>query len=586
SLTGSGGWPLSVFLTPDLEPFYGGTYFPPVSRYGMSGFSMILRSISQAWESDRAKIIDSASHIRLALKEMYSTGKKSDAKIDDHVMDDCYNILAQEYDREYGGFGSAPKFPTPSNLLFLMRYHSKIKEKAPLQMVTKTLDSMASGGIYDHIGGGFHRYSTDREWLVPHFEKMLYDNALLSLAYTEAYQITKKESYRTVVEETLFWVLSEMSSKGGGFFSAQDADSPEGEGSYYVWNKKDVEEALVGSELGKDYVDLLCRYFSITERGNFEGGKSILTSPRDSNQLPASEEISKARTAMLDFRAKRLRPFTDDKILTGWNGLMISAMSRAYRVFGKKEFIDSAIKTSDFILDNLTITDGNAIKLIRRFREGEAKGNPVLEDYAFFINSLVDLYEASFEPKYLEYAVKLCNQMINDFYEQKAGGFFMNPRGSEDLIARAKDANDGALPSANSVAALVLLRLAELTSNEDYRKKAEGTMVAFWASIEEHPASHAFMLVALDFMLGKAKEIVISGERDSPQLKDLVRTVYGQYLPNSVIALADERVSGFVPMIDGRLSSPGQKPRIFVCSNYSCKLPSTTREELLAALNS
>ena len=594
SLTGSGGWPLSLFLTPDLEPFYGGTYFPPVTRYGMPGFSTILRSITQAWESDRAKIIDSASRIRADLNEMYSTSEQSGAKVDDHVMDDCYNILAGEYDQQYGGFGSAPKFPTPSNLFFLMRYYAKTREKAPLQMVTKTLDSMASGGIYDHVGGGFHRYSTDREWLVPHFEKMLYDNALLSLAYTEAFQITKKESYRKIVTETLSWVLSEMTLKDGGFFSAQDADSPEGEGSYYVWNRQDVENALANAKPDslENYLDDVCKYFSITDKGNFEDGKTLLTSPHEStqNQDPSEKGLEKiverARALMSGFRAKRPRPLTDDKILTGWNGLMISAMARGYRVFENRAFIDAALKASDFILNNLMIKADGRTRLIRRYRDGEAKGNAVLEDYAFFINGLVDVYEASFEAKYLEYSIQLCNQMICDFYDQKAGGFFMTRPDSEDLIARAKEADDGALPSGNSVAALVLMRLARLNSNEDYKQKAEGTIAAFWPSIENHPASHAFMLVALDFMLEKPKEIVISGERESPKMNELLREVYAQYLPNSVLALAEKQVENLIPMVEGRLSTVGQEPRIFVCSGYSCKLPSTSREELLASLNS
>ena len=594
SMTGSGGWPLNVFLTPDLEPFYGGTYFPPVARYGMPGFSNLLRSIAQAWETDRAKITDSASQVKAALNEMYSTGKQTDSKIDDHVMDDCYSILAQEYDQEYGGFGGAPKFPTPSNLFFLMRYHAKTKERAPLQMAERTLDSMASGGIYDHIGGGFHRYSTDREWLVPHFEKMLYNNALLSLVYTEAYQITKKESYRRIVEETLSWVLLEMTSKDGGFFSAQDADSPEGEGSYYVWNRHDVENALAHSKSGdedlRNHVDEVCKYFSITAGGNFGDGKNILTSPRGSTTSLSTPKDSGrvfeiAKKAMHDFRASRPRPLTDDKILTGWNGLMISAMSRAYRVFEEKVFLEAALKASDFILDNLTIRAGDRTRLIRRYREGEAKGNAVLEDYAFFINGLIDLYEASFEARYLEYALKLSDQMIMDFYDEKDSGFFMSPSDSGDLIVRAKEAQDGAIPSGNSMACLVLVRLAELTSNEEYRKRAEDTIAAFWASVEGHPTSHAFMLVALDFMLGKPREIVISGDKDSSELNDLMRTINGQYIPNSVLALAEKRVEKLIPMVEGRLPASGHRARVFVCSGYSCKLPSTTKEELTAALS-
>jgi uncharacterized protein YyaL (SSP411 family) len=598
ALTGSGGWPLTVFLTPDLEPFYGGTYFPPVSRQGMPGLPLILRRISEAWKSDRENIVNSASQIKAALSEMFTTKADQESKINDGVFDSCYEVLDHEYDRQFGGFGASPKFPTPSNLFFLLRYHVRTGEKGPLQMVTKTLDFMASGGIYDHVGGGFHRYSTDREWIIPHFEKMLYDNALLAIAYTEAYQITRDDRYKTVVIETLSWVLREMTAELGGFYSSQDADTQEGEGSYYAWDVGDFTEALAewGKLNGKEMepvIDATLNYFGIDSRGNFENGKTILTTRVVQNELEPKKDsglsevvLEHTKTALLEFRRKRPRPLTDDKILSGWNGLMISAMARAYKVFGNESFIGQARRAADFVLQNMTLHENEKLSLARRYRKGETKENAVLEDYAFFINALLDLYEAIFESKYLVQAVHLCETMIRQFYDSQELGFFMSQELTQDLFLRPKDAYDGALPSGNSSATLALLRLSEMTSRDDYRKKAQETFSAFWSAISNQPASHTFMMVALDFMLSKIKEIVLSGERNSTSLKEMIQVLFKRFLPSSVIIFAEPQVANLAPIVEGRISQEGEQSKVYVCSNHSCKLPSSTIEELLKALQS
>ena len=591
AITGSGGWPLSVFLTPSLEPFYGGTYFPPTPRYGMPSFSNVLRSISQSWKSDRKKLVESASQLKSSIKDMYEMKKAVDSSLTDSIFLDTFNELAGSFDSQYGGFGSAPKFPSPSNLFFLTRYYSAKRSNLSLTIVSKTLDSMMHGGIYDQVGGGFHRYSTDRYWLVPHFEKMLYDNALLIWAYCEGFLLTGNKEYKRVVEEISEWVLREMQNAEGGFFAAQDADSPEGEGSYYVWTPDEMEKAFASSEKLRGKSDLVSNYFSLTRQGNFENGKTILTAkPLATLKTGQSEKeneqlLKEAKKVLLEFRDKRPKPFTDDKILTSWNGLMISALSKAFQVFGKEKYLVAGKKAADFVLEKLSSQNPEGkIHLLRRFRQGESKGAPVLEDYSFFVNGLLDLYEAGFDAKYLEVAFELGETMVSDFYDKIVGGFFQAPADTPDLIARAKDAFDGALPSGNSIAALVCLRLAEISSDAKWKDVARDTFLAFWDLIQKQPTSFTEMLVALQFYLGNPKEVVVSGELDSVEVKEFLKVLRHTFLPNSVILLASASVEKMSPLVAERLPVEGGKPKVFVCSNYTCKLPSTTKDELLAAL--
>jgi uncharacterized protein YyaL (SSP411 family) len=602
SMTGSGGWPLNVFLTPSLEPFFGGTYFPPVPKHGLPSFRSLLKGISDSWNNERNNILQSASQMARSLRELYSSAQSEKTNLDESILDLCFNELAASFDQEYGGFGNAPKFPSPSNLYFLLRYYKKTGAKAPLLMVRKTLDNMASGGIYDHIGGGFHRYSTDREWLVPHFEKMLYDNALLSVAFTEAYLVTKEESYKQVSQETLEWVLREMTDKEGGYFSAQDADSGDGEGAFYVWNRQDVIDALSQSNqwdetLLEKIVDITCAYFGISERGNFEGSKSILTRAEErvetiTKRFSVSKEdlesqMKRAKYALLNFREKREKPPTDDKILASWNGLAISAMSKAYQAFGRSDFLSSAEKAANFVLSKLSENKGKEHPTLwHRYRDGETKVSGLLEDYAYFVNGLLDLYEAGFEVMYLKSAIELGKVMIKEFYDEMDGAFFSCSRDSSDLIARPKEGYDGALPSANSVATLALFRLAEITGMQDFANKANSTIRFFSQKIESQPSAFSFMLSALSFSLGRPKEIVFSGERNSKEFAVLLEAYRSQFVPNSVVLFAQENAKDYTPLVEGRICGPDDSPKVFVCSENVCKLPVKTEGELLAELSS
>lgn len=590
TMTGSGGWPLSVFLTPTLEPFYGGTYYPPEPRGGMPSFPQLLSAIDKAWKSDQSQILQSAKQLEQSLKAMYEIGSSGKEKLSEGVIDDCYSILASSFDETFGGFGMSPKFPTPSNLFFLFRYYSRTGMKAPLIMALKTLDGMASGGIRDQVGGGFHRYSVDRQWLVPHFEKMLYDNALLCLAYTEAYQITKDPDYRTIALEILDWATSEMISKSsGGFYSALDADSPDGEGSYYVWNREQVEKALGPLNFDKTKTDLVCEYYGISEHGNFEDDFSILTRDKAriedlKRRFPKAdfdEVTEKATAAMLRSRKNRPAPKTDDKILTSWNGLMIAAFAKAFEVYGKEKYLDNAIRAADFLLNTMW---GVKVKSVLEhwYRDGEAMDRGTLDDYSFFTYGLLELYEATFDSKYLMKAIDLANAMISRFYDSKSGGFFLTDESSE-LLVRPKDAYDGALPSGNSVATLVLLKLGTLTSNEDFKKHAEGSLMAFWESMSRGPASYVFSILALDYFLSTSQEIVLSGSKNTEEYQKMLEVTRETFLPNSIVAYAEEGKEGLIPLIEGRVQK-GKKPTAFVCSNYTCKLPSESADELSLAL--
>lgn len=594
AMTGSGGWPLNVFLTPSLEPFYGGTYFPPLTRYGMPSFSNVLRSISKAWKSDRKRIAESASQMKSSLQDLYDFKKSSETRIDRSPISDCYEGLASSFDEEYGGFGSAPKFPSPSNLFFLLRYFCDKKDaNLSLAMATKTLDSMMRGGIYDQVGGGFHRYSTDRYWLVPHFEKMLYDNALLVAAYSEAYLVTRNEEYARIVRETIDWALREMKSETGGFYSAVDADSPEGEGIFYTWTLEEVYNALASAGFDSDEIKAVSKYFSVTNEGNFEEGRSILTAK--SSHIAAKDLgltsqvledlVKKAKKAMLEVRQNRSRPLVDDKVLSGWNGLMLSALSKAYDALGDERFLSAAEGCANFVLGKLSMPgEKGDVRLLRRFRQGESKGGAVLEDYAFLVNGLLDLYEADFDPKYLENAVAIAKRMLEDYYDEKDGGFFQTAGDSSDLIVRPKDAFDGALPSGNSLAVLVCLRLAEITADQQYRKKTSETLSAFWDAIMRQPTSFTEMIVCLQYLLGRPKEIVISGQKGDELTESLMKVIRSHFLPNSVIVLADDRTAKISPLVQDRVPTPNGVSKVFVCSNFSCKLPSKTEIELEKAL--
>jgi len=566
AMTGGGGWPLSVFLTPDLKPFYGGSYFPPEPRYGMPSFMQVLEFVSNLWKEKRDEVLSNTQQVLKAITPLESPGTVALGK---EVLDEGYTTVVSSFDPEHGGFGTAPKFPLPGTLGFMLRYHRRTGKELALRAVLKTLDGMMAGGIRDHVGGGFHRYSTDRVWLVPHFEKMLYDNALLARVYAEAYQSTRKEEYADVVRETLHWIRREMRDGEGGFYSAQDADTAEGEGTYYTWTPEEVAKAA-----GKAGAAVFCPLYGVTKTGNFEG-RSILHLGTPSALTAAEKsDVARAKEALYRARTKRPRPATDSKILTSWNGLAISAFAFASLVLGERELTEDAARAARFVLDKLR-DEG---RLLRRYAGGEAALEGTLEDYAFFVQGLLDLFEATSEPTWLEEAISLTKRMLEDYEEPKVGGFYLTISAEP---VRLKESYDGPTPSGNSVAALNLIRLAELTGNAGFRASAERTLSAFAADVQRQPSAHVVMLEGLDLALNGSKEIVISAS--TAKAAEIMKAeIYRTFIPDKVVLAATResfgRLSKISTLLDGR--APRAKARAYVCQNFACKLPADSVEAL------
>lgn len=486
--TGQGGWPTTIIMTPDQKPFFAGTYFPKKAVYGNLGLMEILDEVINRWNRDRDSLIQSGDEI-VALLNKRKEKTNEGLLLTKKPIIDAKRLFEKNFDKRYGGFSKSPKFPTPHNLLLLMNIYETEKDYTSLEMVEKTLHQMYRGGIYDHIGGGFSRYSTDEKWLVPHFEKMLYDNALLSMAYTEAYRITEDQLYKQVVKETLDYVLREMTDSGGGFYSAQDADSDGVEGKYYLFNPEEILQVL-GVEEGQTF----CKEYDITEQGNFEGS-NIPNLFKCDNAVIKENLITNQKEKLRDYRTSRTFLHTDDKILTAWNGMMISALARAYKVFEERRYLDAAENAVTFIQTKLTKKDGS---LMVRYRKGEGAGNGFLDDYAYFIWGLIELYQVSFKVMYLQNALDLNYQMIKDFWDKDEGGFFLTSNESEPLIYRPKETYDGATPSGNSVAAYNLVRLLEIMGDDSGLKNmAERQLQFLNKEIVEYPAGHSFSLLAL-----------------------------------------------------------------------------------------
>ena len=569
ALTGSGGWPLSVFLTPDLKPFYGGTYFPPDDSYGRPGFKQVLSSIIDSWKNRRDQIDKAGEQMVAHLQKVMERTSSKEIQLS-RILDEAYDQFVQQLDRFYGGFGNAPKFPRSMALSFLLRYYRQKKEPFALQMVEMTLDGMSRGGMYDQLGGGFHRYSTDEKWLVPHFEKMLYDNALLAKAYLEAYQVTQKSEYARIARETLDYVLRNMTDPDGGFYSAEDADSKGHEGLFYLWTKQEID-----SLLNKEQAELAEWIYGVTVSGNFES-KNIFYLAKPVEELAEEKGISVEtlwkrlegpRKRLLETRQKRIHPHKDDKVLVESNGLMISAMAYGYQVLGDPRYQEAVRRSAEFIFSHLKDKEGN---LIRRYRDGEAGLPPHLNDYAFFIQGLIDLYESTFEPRWLKEAIPLNQKMLELFWDSKEGGLFSTiPR--PDLIVRHKDAYDGAIPSGNSVAALNLLRLSEFTGDKELRRKAETLFNTFGNLLESGASLYPQMLCAIDFFLDTPKEIVIVGELGKGAEK-LVDIVYSNFLPNKILLLGHEELN--LPVLRGKKPLAGEATA-YVCENFTCRLPTT-----------
>jgi len=571
TLTGSGGWPLSVFLTPDLKPFYGGTYFPPVPRHGLPGFPEVLNFIADTWKSKRAEVVKSSDEITKAISEAYALkGEEALSKV---LLDNAYAVVLSAHDSQFGGFGRPPKFPLPSYLGFLLRYNARTGKGSALGPVMKTLDAMADGGIHDHLAGGFHRYSTDRYWLVPHFEKMLYDNALLARVYADAYRATRVERYAWTARDTLGWILDEMTSPEGGFFSAQDADTAEGEGYYYTWTPSEVLDVL-----GKEDGAVFCEHYGVSPEGNFEGGRSILSVTKSAERTASklgltADEVEKAlrkgQSALLEARRRRNRPRVDDKVLASWNGLAISGFACAYQALQDERYLAAAARSADFILATL-VKKGRSPMLQRRYRDGDVAIEGNLEDYSFLVAGLLDLYEATFEKRWMSSSIMLAEEMVSVFWDPVDGGFFMTPPGRE--IVAIKEGYDGPTPSGNSVAALDLLRLAEFTGNQDFREMAETTLKLFAGAMESTPTGYLEMLAAVDFSFG-SKEIVVAGGWGPAEANAMVREIQTRYLPTKVLALADGDPA-MAQLIEGKASIKGM-PTVYVCENFACKAPVT-----------
>ncbi|MDR3584652.1 MAG: thioredoxin domain-containing protein [Desulfosporosinus sp.] len=602
ALTGSGGWPLNLIMTPEKKPFFAGTYFPKTERYGRPGLMELLEQVGTLWKTNEVKLRQSGDQIVAAVHSQRTVPKKStplssplpnDLTSKDgggptsvafqtwseQLIDKAYQYLAQSFDVRYGGFGQAPKFPTPHTLTFLLRYAQDHPKGKAQEMVRKTLDGMAEGGIYDHVGFGFARYSTDEKWLVPHFEKMLYDNALLSLAYLESYQVDHHPQDAQVAKEIFTYVLRDMTSPEGGFYSAEDADAEGVEGKFHVWTPEEIETLL-----GKDTAAMYCAVYDITSEGNFEGKnipnlllgtlrKVARDNPLDmANVLQALES---ARQTLFAAREKRIHPHKDDKILTAWNGLMISALAKGAQVLGLDTYLEAAEKAASFVLTHLQRSDG---RLLARYREGDAAYTGYLDDYAFFISGLLELYSASGKPQYLQTALRLQEEQERLFLDEEGGGYYLTGSDAEELIFRPKESYDGATPAGNSISALNLLKLARLTGDERWERKAEQQLLAFRNVLEEHPSGYTAFLQALQFALHPSQELILAGSLDAIQLTEMRQTFFSTFRPYASLLYQEGSLAEIVSWIKDYPLETGHVTA-YLCQNYTCQRPVQQIEE-------
>ncbi len=585
-MTGSGGWPLSVFLMPDGRPFYGGTYFPPTDRMGMPGFDRVLLAIVDAWHERRQELAESAARMKQALAEV--DGPTGHERLSADVFAEAEAYFEQAFDGVNGGFGRAPKFPQAGILSFLMTRWARSSKARLLEMVTATLDAMAAGGIHDHLGGGFHRYSVDAQWLTPHFEKMLYDQALLGRAYLEAFQITGRPDYAEMARGVMEYVLRDMTDAGGGFYSAEDADSEGREGSFYLWTAEEI-----GRLLNPEQMAVFMDYYGVREGGNFEDGKTILSvcmtiaeaAKRHNLDASTAEELlDGACKALFDARGRRPRPGRDEKIIAGWNGLMIRAMAMGGRILGEQAYTEAARRSAEFVLSNLR-DEG---RLRRSFSEGRAAGLAFLDDYACMILGLLELYEADYDPRWLVEARSLAEGMVELFVDRERGGFYQTGREGEKLIVRTKPSYDGATPSGNSAAAEALLRIWQITADKRYGDVAEKTLQAFSGRLAESPTSLTDMLIALDWYFGPRRQIVIAGNPDADETLEMLKAAGRVFLPATVRLLhpegpAAEGIERVAPFTAAQKAVEG-RATAFICENYVCQRPIDNHGALKEAL--
>ena len=580
AMTGRGGWPMTVFLTPDARPFYAGTYFPDEARHGMPSFRQILTGIKQAWDNDRENVMASAGEVAERLRDLSGVSLEAGA-VREEVLDGALLGLAGQFDATWGGFGSAPKFPQPMTLEFLLRQHVREPDSDALAIAEKTLQKMAQGGMYDQLGGGFARYSVDQRWLVPHFEKMLYDNAQLARVYLHAWQVTGNELYRRVTEETLDYVLREMRHEGGGFYSSQDADSEGIEGKFYVWSAAEVRDAL------GDDAELFMRIYGVSDEGNWEG-HNVLNLHMDPDALgeqmglargEVAARMTRARATLYEVRSKRIWPGLDDKILTAWNGLMLAAFAEAGSALGRDDYLEAATANAEFLHRTLRQDSG---RLLRTWKAGaDAKYNGYLEDYAFVTDGLLALYEATFDERWLDWARELAGLMIIHFDDENNGGFFDTSDDHEALIHRPKDLQDNAVPSGNSVAATVFLKLSLLTGNGAYQELAEQSMSTMTKFMQQYPSGFGQWLAAAAFMLSEPREIALVGTRE--ELTPLLEVIRSRYRPFQVMAAAMGEREPSLALLESRPRVAG-KGTAYVCRQFVCQAPVVDPSELAEQL--
>ena len=609
--TGSGGWPMSVWLTPDLKPIVGGTYFPPEDKFGRPGFPTVLRQIAAAWKTNREALANQGNHFLQALRQHFAPDNTNPQTLNLQTLDAAYQALAESFDEQHGGFGDAPKFPRPSILNFLQRYAAQ--NKIPLKnrqkarfMALFTLDQMAAGGMHDHLGGGFHRYSVDKFWHVPHFEKMLYDQAQLAVAYLEAFQVTGQEDYEAVARDILQYVLRDMTDEAGGFYSAEDADSSflysadknivdtktthpkHGEGAFYIWTKQEIDTIL-----GKEAATQFNRFYDVKTAGNAPPGsdphgefkgRNILIQSLSLEEAAATfnitpdtlaQELEASRKKLFQHREKRPRPHLDDKIITAWNGLMISAFAKAHQVLENTDYLNAAVAAASFLKDNLYLS--NSRKLLRHYRQGASNIEGFAEDYAFLIQGLLDLYETSFDIQWLQWAETLQETQNRLFWDKQSAGFYSAAGKDPSILLRLKEDYDGAEPSPNSVSAMNLLRLAQITANNNYFQQAQNALNHFSETLVNQPTTSPQMLAALQFSLAKPKQIVFAAQPGGADFKILLRILHKPFLPNKIILLADNGadqayLAKRLPFLRN-LQPIENRATAFVCEDFVCQLP-------------
>ena len=590
-MTGRGGWPLTILMTPDAEPFWAGTYIPKEDRYGSVGMRSFIPQIKTAWVERRSEVLNASTQVTTRLKD-FGTGQAGGQDLTAATLDAGYEQLAQRYDAAQGGFGSSPKFPTPHIILFLLRYWSRTGDEQALKMVEKTLDSMAQGGIYDHVGFGFHRYSTDARWFAPHFEKMLYDQALLIMAYAEGYQAIGKPAYKRIAGEIITYVFRDMTDDKGGFYSAEDADSEGIEGKFYLWSEEQIRALLDG-----DDAQLVIDVYGTDPSGNFaeevdaanilflRRSFDIIAAERGVTEAELRARLERIRVVLFDERKKRIHPYKDDKVLTDWNGLMIAALAKAGRAFDDADYTKAAASAAEFIKKNMTRDD----ELLHRYRNGVAGIDANADDYAFLIWGLIELYEATFDIEYLQDAVSWNKLFIDRFWDENNGGLFFTPDDGEELLVRMKEVYDGAVPSGNSVAMLNFIRLGRMTADTDLENRAAAIGRAFHEDVNRGPSAHTLLLSALDFGVGPSYEVIIVGKTGADDTRAMQRALDDVYVPNKVVVLKPtEEPTPDITRI-AEFTKPHRaiddKATAYVCVNYACDLPTTDINQMVQSLS-